>query len=491
VSRRGMDRITVILTGVIVTLLASVVVLLALSQQVSDRIEHLRTQRLAAYQAAWEIRYLDEVLTHSAVRFASAGDAAWRVRYDEAVVQLDDALDRAGRIGGPTALEPLENVATANQALIDLETLAFERASAGNFTGATAALQGDYARHKAVYSQGLTAYFDQQNRVMGQAIADAHARVRVLQVANNGLVLAASAGATVLLLAYRRRDAERKRAEQRLAAGAAALEGLLDGVATRVTRLTAAADAMSRSSAAVVSTAEVSATKSLLVSTTADEASGIANDVRAAIAGLRASIGEISGSAHSAATQAATTAALTQQANATIESLDAASAGIDEVLNVIATIAEQTNLLSLNATIEAARAGEAGKGFAVVAAEVKHLAETTATATDDIKVRIDRLQEGSRGAAGAIGQVTRAVAVVESAQDVIAAAVEQQSATTSQLSQSVDRLARTSTDITRTINALLEVTRSTAQDANQSRQAAAEIQNLVDELNQLLTTAGR
>jgi methyl-accepting chemotaxis protein len=66
-----------------------------------------------------------------------------------------------------------------------------------------------------------------------------------------------------------------------------------------------------------------------------------------------------------------------------VAKLGDSSAEIGNVLKVITSIARQTNLLALNATIEAARAGDAGKGFAVVAGEVKALAQSTASATDD------------------------------------------------------------------------------------------------------------
>ncbi|HYD31072.1 MAG TPA: globin-coupled sensor protein, partial [Azospirillaceae bacterium] len=75
-----------------------------------------------------------------------------------------------------------------------------------------------------------------------------------------------------------------------------------------------------------------------------------------------------------------------------VNELSSASERIGDIIASIEAIAKQTNLLALNATIEAARAGEAGKGFAVVASEVKSLSRQTATATEDIRSRIDELR---------------------------------------------------------------------------------------------------
>ena len=86
-----------------------------------------------------------------------------------------------------------------------------------------------------------------------------------------------------------------------------------------------------------------------------------------------------------------------QQSANKVDNLSAASEEIGKIVKDIEDIAKQTNLLALNATIEAARAGEAGKGFAVVANEVKSLAGQTATATENIRNRIENLRREMSG----------------------------------------------------------------------------------------------
>lgn len=77
-----------------------------------------------------------------------------------------------------------------------------------------------------------------------------------------------------------------------------------------------------------------------------------------------------------------------------------ASKRVADIIGVIEQIAFQTNMLALNAAVEAARAGDQGRGFAVVAAEVRTLAQRSASAAREIKALIqdsqDKVEQGAR-----------------------------------------------------------------------------------------------
>jgi methyl-accepting chemotaxis protein len=125
-----------------------------------------------------------------------------------------------------------------------------------------------------------------------------------------------------------------------------------------------------------------------------------------------------------------------------VDGLNAASVRINDVTGLIGTIAAQTNLLALNATIESARAGEAGKGFAVVASEVKNLAAQSAKATESIQTEIGAMQNIIGDVVGVIGDIVARISQLDGENTAIAAAVEEQSATTAEIATSLRNAAK-------------------------------------------------
>jgi len=202
---------------------------------------------------------------------------------------------------------------------------------------------------------------------------------------------------------------------------------------------------------------------------------------------MSASIKEISKNAHDAAKVTSAAVRVADETNRTIARLGDSSAEIGKVVKVITSIAEQTNLLALNATIEAARAGEAGKGFAVVANEVKELAKETAKATEDIGRKIDTIQGDTAAAVKAIEEVGRIIAQVNDIATVIAAAVEEQTKTTNEISRNVTEAVQGTANIAQNIAGVADAARESASGATRSQQAAAALSQMASELQTLVS----
>ncbi len=267
-----------------------------------------------------------------------------------------------------------------------------------------------------------------------------------------------------------------------IATAQGALRDLVAGTVDSATVVAAASEELSAANTQVAAGSEETSAQVGVVAAAAEQVSRNVQTVAAGAEEMGASIREIAKNAHEAAGVAARAVATSQTTSATVAALGESAREIGNVVKVITTIAEQTNLLALNATIEAARAGEAGKGFAVVAGEVKELAQESAKAADEIADRVAGNQTQVEAALTAIGEISAVIAAINDYQMTIASAVEQQTATTLEMTRSIGEAATGSTEIAGNIVGVAEASANATTVVAQMSTSTDELARLASEL---------
>jgi methyl-accepting chemotaxis protein len=475
----------------------------------ADRTRAMYEQDTRGVQLAQEARY-----QYSAYRFASLSRASaptpdvaqqYQAERDDAQAALQAALEElrtrstaAGEL--PDGLEQVQDdVATYVRLAAQLDQLA-DAGRVVEYNELRQTQVGPLSGQVLDALATLATSTQEQARESAaeSATAAARSRAAMLVLVTSGAALALLGG-FVVAGGLSRDLARLRRSAERMAAGdltgttglaqrddvgrtAAALDHAAGVLREVVARIAASADAVAASSADLAAesgrmsaTAGETTSRSGGVAAAADAIGRSVQTVASGAQEMGVSIREIARNADEAARVAAEAVVEARATTETVTRLGESSREIGDVVQVITGIAEQTNLLALNATIEAARAGEPGKGFAVVAGEVKELARETAMATEDIARRVEVIQGDSSGAVAAIRRISEVIARIDDYQRTIAGAVEEQTATTAEMTRSAGEAAEGSGRIAATITGVSESAEAAADATAGIRAAAVEL----------------
>ncbi len=257
---------------------------------------------------------------------------------------------------------------------------------------------------------------------------------------------------------------------------------IMNAVARNARTLAGSAVELTRVSQEMGQTARDTSNKAGVVAAASEQVSRNVTTVATGSEEMSASIREISKSAVEAARVATDAVRVAEATDATVGKLGESSAQIGKVIKVITSIAQQTNLLALNATIEAARAGEAGRGFAVVANEVKELAKQTAAATEEIRAQVEGMQGNTQQAVKAIDEIVQIINEINSISGTIAAAVEEQTATTNEISKNVGNAARGANDVARNVQQAATGANEVSKNVQEAVKGVSDITRNINQL---------
>jgi methyl-accepting chemotaxis protein len=279
---------------------------------------------------------------------------------------------------------------------------------------------------------------------------------------------------------------EQKESQERRERRREAMERLTEQFDSDVTTVlggvSAASQEMQETARLLSATAEQATSRASIVAQAAELAAGNVQTVAQAASDLNDSITEIGrqvADSNRISGEAVTEAG---RADTMIQGLADAANRIGEVVKLISDIASQTNLLALNATIEAARAGDAGKGFAVVANEVKHLANQTAKATDEIASQVSSVQGATQDAVLAIQGIGQIINKINGISGTIASAIDTQAATTREIAENVRQAASGTQEVTDNILSVTEAASETGRAAERVLNATSSLTRQSDTL---------
>ena len=241
-------------------------------------------------------------------------------------------------------------------------------------------------------------------------------------------------------------------------------------------RLDVASKGLQRLSSQLAEGATQTTEKVLMVSNASEQMRASTLTVASATEEMSITVSDIAKNTSESSKLARSSRDLANNASEAIHSLKVRSADIMKIAKLIESIAGQTNLLALNATIEAARAGDAGKGFAVVANEVKELAKNTASATSDIYLKIDVINQDVEKSVSSISTVVESIQQINERLASIEELLRQQNLAT----QDIAKLAA---DTSRFVAEVVDNIGAVSSHAKEGEHRAAMVKSSVQEMS--------
>jgi methyl-accepting chemotaxis protein len=177
-----------------------------------------------------------------------------------------------------------------------------------------------------------------------------------------------------------------------------------------------------------------------------------------------------------------------------IATLGERSKQIGQVVTVIHDISEQTNLLALNAAIESARAGEHGRGFAVVAGEVRRLAERAGSSAGEISKMIESIQKDMtevigmvEGGRSDVEHGIQRMADARNAIDMVIGLAQNSEHMVTMIATASHEQSAASSEISQTIGSMANIASETASSSDQTAMACEQLVGLANSLDQLVS----
>jgi len=440
------------------------------------------SQRTAEIQAlAATTAHMNQIITQVDAQLTTP-IAKWdefKVAWDKWVVVRDSQvvpIDKAGNVAAVDAtLARLPEAATdARTSLITAASnVVMSRVDAAH-AAASAENQGNLWWIALIFGVGVSLAFWFARSVIGQA---------TLAVGGLGRSLDAMATGDLTVPATVFSRDEIGAAAGALNTAQESLRSMLVSMAATAETVRTAAAELVASNLEVAAASKESSAQALMVAAATEEVSSNIRDMASGAEEMNVSIRQIAHNANEAATVAGQGVTFSNSTAATVSELGRSSKQIGDFVKVITSIAEQTNLLALNATIEAARAGEAGKGFAVVAAEVKELARESARTAQEIAALIETNQAQTTSAVTAISEISAIITTINDHQSAVAAAMEEQTTTTNEISRSVGQAATSSIDVAKNMAVVASAVSSSAELMDRAIASVSELTRMATELH--------